>query len=906
MNFFHYLFPTLLKRKEPFLISMQTPIVRVFNRGGDILFYDENRFKEYVKDLPQKPKFKYYKGLGTTKTEDVPDTFGEKIIEFIEDKETEKNINKVFNKNYADDRKKWLEHYTPISEFSLDDGGKVINMNMSNFLNQEVIKFSYDDCKRSIPSLFDGLKESQRKVLYAVKKKNLTYNKPSMKVAQLGGYVAEQTNYHHGEQNLYQTITKMAQEFPGANNIPLLYRDGQFGCLDPDTLILMWNGDKKKARYVVVGDKLVGDDGYPRTVKQITNGVDDMYVITHLDGSKYKVNSQHILTLKCIRHKSIWWCDCASSWCVTYYDPKLKQVINKSVEVSSRDDKTRDEVYSELYNSIIDIPDESIFDIKLTDYLNMTERMKHSLKSVKMSTYIRWNNFIENAYEEGKIIGEKKKRIPKEYFSTDILSRIELLRGITEINPIIQEKEYYVSDESASSVWQKNNHLQDVEFLCNSLGFNTERRNNSLLIKFRDKINQSISVSYVGKGHFVGWSVDGNERFLLGDFTVTHNSRLHGGEDAASPRYIYTKMETLTPLLFRSEDDELLDYVEDDGDKLEPQFYVPILPMILINGVTAIATGWSSSIPCFNPKDVIECIKLWLDNDGEVIFEDPDDNTCCSLLPELIPWYRGYTGKIEKEDNKKFITHGTLNKEKNKVKITELPIGIWTEKFKEYCEDLLVEKQIKSLHNESTPTKVNFTITESDDGLSCNLKNMKMSTYLNLTNMVLFNEKNQLKKYSIDEIINDFCVMRYSLYRKRKKHIIGLLENELKHLGNKARFIEEVVSKKLNIMNVDENILIKDLEKRGYDKEIKKDGGEEDDKGYNYLLRMPVRVLTADQIKKLRNDIDSNMKKLQQVRNTTEKMMWLRDISEFETEYEKWLKNMEIIANKTIKKKNKK
>ena len=155
---------------------MQTPIVRVFNKGGDILFYDENRFKEFAKSQTKSFKSKYYKGLGTTKTEDVPDTFGEKIVEFINDAETDKTIDKVFHKNFADDRKKWLEFYNPISEFSLDDGGKLIKMKMSSFLNNEVIKFSHNDCKRSIPCLFDGLKESQRKVLYAVKKRNLTYN----------------------------------------------------------------------------------------------------------------------------------------------------------------------------------------------------------------------------------------------------------------------------------------------------------------------------------------------------------------------------------------------------------------------------------------------------------------------------------------------------------------------------------------------------------------------------------------------------------------------------------------------------------------------------------------------------------------------------------------------------------
>jgi DNA topoisomerase-2 len=448
MNFFHALFPSVLERKDPYVVSMATPIVRVFNPKGDILFYDENRFKKFQNDQEKSFKSKYYKGLGTTKPEDVPDTFGLKMIEYNLDENTNQTMNKVFHVKFADARKEWLENYDPtVSNFCLDDQKEIINMTISEYLNNELIKFSHNDCKRSIPNLIDGLKESQRKILYAVKKRNLTYNKQSLKVAQLGGYVAEHTNYHHGEQNLYETIIKMANEFPGTNNIPLLYRDGQFG------------------------------------------------------------------------------------------------------------------------------------------------------------------------------------------------------------------------------------------------------------------------------------------------------SRLSGGKDAANARYIFTKMESLTPLLFREEDDVLLERVMDDGDIVEPKFYVPILPMILINGCTAgIGTGWSCNVPCFNPLDIIKSVKEWLEYDGEVLIEDPDDGMIVSMLTELKPWYRGFEGKIEKIKDK-FITYGNITREKDKLQVTELPISMWTDKFKEFCEDMLVEKKIKAMKNNSSTKKVKFTITESDDGLICNVDNLKLYSYLHISNMVLFDEK---------------------------------------------------------------------------------------------------------------------------------------------------------------------
>ena len=360
-------------------------------------------------------------------------------------------------------------------------------------------------------------------------------------------------------------------------------------------------------------------------------------------------------------------------------------------------------------------------------------------------------------------------------------------------------------------------------------------------------------------------------------------------------------MESLTPLLFREEDDVLLEYVVDDGDVVEPKFYVPILPMILINGASGIGTGWSCNIPSYNPKDIIECVKIWLDNDGEIILEDED----VSMIPDIVPWYRGFTGKIEESDNK-YISYGIIeNQTGSKVKVTELPVGMWTDKFKETCEDWLVDKKIKAMKNNSSYNTIDFTITESEDGFNCNIDNLKLYTYIHVTNMVLFNENEQIKKYSIETIINDFCKMRYLYYTKRKDYIINNFEKELKFLRNKARFIKEIIDNKLNIMNVEETEVIKELGKRGYDKDTKVENEEEDNKssGYEYLLRLQVRTFTANKVKQLKEDIINIEKKLEEAKNVTEKQMWLKDIEDFEQEYAKWLKLMNNLDNKTKTKK---
>jgi DNA topoisomerase-2 len=596
MNLVHSLFPTLLDRPKTFIVSMKTPIVRVFKpRGKDLLFYDERRYRDYANKQTKAFKSKYYKGLGTTRPEDVEDTFGLKMVEYINDENTSVTINKVFSKKCADSRKEWLASYDRTQATSLDDMGVISKMNMSPFLNNEMIKFSFADCNRSIPCGLDGMKDSHRKVMYAVKKRKLKHSGSSLKVAQLGGYVAEHSNYEHGENNLFDTITKMANEFTGSNNIPLLYRDGMFG------------------------------------------------------------------------------------------------------------------------------------------------------------------------------------------------------------------------------------------------------------------------------------------------------TRLEGGKDAASPRYIFTKEEALTHLIFREEDDVLLKRVYDNDEAFEPVFYVPIIPMILINGCTAgIGTGWSCNVPCYNPLDIISAIKIWLDNDGEVLIEDVNTGTTVSMFPEFTPWYRGFKGVVEPSGDNRFKTLGICEKvkgKKNTSVVTELPIGMWTNKFKENCEQHIESKMIKSMKNYSTPKKVNFVLTESPDGFSCKVDTLKLFSYVYTSNMVLFDQNGKLVKYNtVDEIIDNFCIVRYEYYGKRKKHILNSLEKELRHLGNKERFISEVIAEELLIMNEKESEILYELEERGYDK---------DNDSYDYLLRLQVRTFTENKVIQLKKDIESAQTKVDKTKAMTKKQMWLNDLNEFEAAYSKWLKVMD-------------
>jgi DNA topoisomerase-2 len=562
INMFDYLFPTLLER-QGFITCMHTPIMKIQYKNEDLRFYNLETAKKFIEKKGGKMNIKYYKGLGTSSDKDVKETFGKRVILYNTDDNSKKNIDRIFNKDDSDFRKNWMSEYKheDIEPCKYDE--HLYSMDISSFINNDFIQFSIDDCKRSIPHMIDGLKESNRKILYACILKNL--QKP-IKVAQLAGFVAEKTNYHHGEGCLFDTITNMAQDFVGSNNIPLLEKEGQFG------------------------------------------------------------------------------------------------------------------------------------------------------------------------------------------------------------------------------------------------------------------------------------------------------SRLYGGKDAASARYIFTKCSTLTRSIFKKDDDDILTYINDDGDMIEPEYYLPIIPMILVNGGNGIGTGWSSFIPCYNPLDIIEWIENWLNKKS---------------IWELTPWYNGFTGEIKKTSTDRFQTTGVMSRTGNKIKITELPIGVWTDKYKEFLEDLLEKRMIKSMNNYSTPDKVHFEITEMKDNKLTPTK-LKLSNIISTSNLVLFNENNNITKYhSINHILTSFCNIRLSHYDRRKDFIYDKLMKEYKFIKNKLRFLKLVM---------DDTIVIHKRDEEDIKKDMKKNKITDD---HDYLLSLPIKSFSKQKINKLMEQKDDIKSKIEYIKNKTPSDIWLDDLTELKSKLKK-------------------
>jgi DNA topoisomerase-2 len=227
INFLNYFYPSLLEI-DGFLKVLVTPIVKVFMKKDSepLKFSNLRQYNTWLNDNTETIyKTKYYKGLGTSTSAEAKEYFIEleQNTVTIIDKNNQNDILLAFAKDKVNERKTWLSKYNPDNILQIEPP---TNINIGQFINQELIHFSNFDNIRSIPSLCDGFKPSQRKVLFACLKKNL---KSELKVAQLASYCAEVTSYHHGEQSLVQTIINMAQDFVGSNNLNLLLPIGQFG-----------------------------------------------------------------------------------------------------------------------------------------------------------------------------------------------------------------------------------------------------------------------------------------------------------------------------------------------------------------------------------------------------------------------------------------------------------------------------------------------------------------------------------------------------------------------------------------------------------------------------------------------------------------------------------------------------
>ena len=335
----------------------------------------------------------------------------------------------------------------------------------------------------------------------------------------------------------------------------------------------------------------------------------------------------------------------------------------------------------------------------------------------------------------------------------------------------------------------------------------------------------------------------------------TFGSRLQGGKDAASARYIFTELAPYTRLLFPENDDSLLECNTDDGNDIEPLNYVPLIPMVLVNGANGIATGYSTTVPMYNPADIIQVMEKKLKN------EPP---------PLLKPWFRGFEGTVQVDANT-YTTVGTYKLIKpDVIKVTELPIGVWTEKYREYLDKLVEKKTLKNYVDHSTESKVNITLKFVKP--PTNLKTiLRLEVKKNITNMHLLNSNQVIHRYkNPNAICDEFFRVRLDLYTKRKALLVKQLKHQLIVMKNKMRFINAALTVDKFLAQSSARIVYY-LEENGFDKVHD---------GWGYLTDMRVSALNKENYASLQEKIVKCDNELDLVKRTGEKKMYLRDLEE--------------------------
>ena len=320
--------------------------------------------------------------------------------------------------------------------------------------------------------------------------------------------------------------------------------------------------------------------------------------------------------------------------------------------------------------------------------------------------------------------------------------------------------------------------------------------------------------------------------------------------------------------------------------------------MILVNGTKGIGTGFSTNILCYHPNDIIQYLKCKLTGD--------------TYNGSFIPYYDGFKGEIipvesKSEEYSSFLVKGCYEiVGTDKIRITELPVGTWTNSFKEYLEEMIdmtdsktgkkIPSIIKDYDDMSKDTTIDFIITlqkgkldellstKTNQGVECNgvHKTFKLTTSLTTSNMHLFDANEKLKKYQcVPEIIDDYYVRRLELYIIRKKHMIDVLSSELLLLSNKSRYIQEILDGTIDLRKKKREEVIKMLSEKQYYDKIDSSSDIE----YKYLTRMPMDSVTEENIAKLQKEYNKKNRELELVQSMTPENMWLEELIKLEEEY---------------------
>lgn len=335
---------------------------------------------------------------------------------------------------------------------------------------------------------------------------------------------------------------------------------------------------------------------------------------------------------------------------------------------------------------------------------------------------------------------------------------------------------------------------------------------------------------------------------------------------AGAARYIGTKLSPNFRLMYK--DFELLEYKEEEGEKIEPRYFLPIIPTVLINGGSGIAVGFASNILNRDVREIIDVCVKYLNG---------------KKISVVKPSLEGFTGTYTQdlENFKKWYIRGKFERiNLSTVKITELPPSMTYERYEELLDKLVENKDIVT-YDDNCKDNIDYTLKFTRNTLE-SFDDEKLIKLLKLEeseteNFNTLDETGKLKIFeSAEDIIKYFVDFRIKYYQLRKDHQLAKLQQELKILGNRGKFIKSILDGKIIVNNKSKVEIISQIESHTI---------EMIDNSYDYLLRMPIYSLTKEVFEKLKEDFTSNKEEIERLKLTDTKDMYIDDLAELKKKF---------------------
>jgi DNA topoisomerase-2 len=385
-------------------------------------------------------------------------------------------------------------------------------------------------------------------------------------------------------------------------------------------------------------------------------------------------------------------------------------------------------------------------------------------------------------------------------------------------------------------------------------------------------------------------------------------SRLMGGSDAASPRYIHTYLEDIVSLIFRKEDSCLLKYIDDDGDRVEPEYYLPVVPLLAINGSVGIGTGYSTNIPPYKPDDMICLLRHRLEGSMDSLAGHALD-----------PWWFGFKGMTQRQDEQTWITKGIyeFDDEKKTATITELPTGTWTKDYKAFLDQLLdvEEKKSKDAKSQAKKAETASNRSSKDDVEPCGLKGFddlyndvdvrfvlyfteegydtikentdkfekqfKLTSSWKTTNMTCFDTEFNIVKYkTVGDILETFLQKRLPMYEERRMKQLEIIGGQMRELDAKRRFIQALLDENLVLQKKSDEEIVAQLKACNIPALSNLEKPDEYD-SYDYVLRMRMDRVKQSAVVELDGQLEEKRTEKERLEAETGSSLWLADLEAF-------------------------